>query len=201
MLIGIAGRMGSGKNTVADMICKKYPQLEQKSFAYKLRKVVSVLTGIPLEDLLSQENKERFLPEFNMTIREILQIVGTEALRHSFHKDIWVLALFAEYTKESDWIITDVRFENEANAIKDRGGILLNIIREKNTVDIHLSETALDNYNGWDYTINNFWGLDTLEVNVKGLLLIREELDRSNENFRFTLEKHRINAALQNRNY
>ena len=60
---------------------------------------------------------------------------------------------------QSNWIITDVRFPNEAQAIKDRGGILIRINRDNGTraidVNAHLSETALDDYDGFDYVIDN----------------------------------------------
>lgn len=112
------------------------------------------------------------------TPRLLLQRLGTECGRNLIHPNIWINALFANYGKhyidtnsnqetwdEDNWIITDVRFENEAEAIKDRNGILIRINRPRNnpaindydmTVDqIHESETALDNYNGFHYTINN----------------------------------------------
>lgn len=54
----------------------------------------------------------------------------------------------------SNWIITDVRFPNEAEAIKQRGGILIKMERGLHTGE-HPSETALDNYQGWDWVIIN----------------------------------------------
>jgi hypothetical protein len=101
-----------------------------------------------------------------LTPREILQLLGTEAGREIIHPNIWVNALFSEYTKSSNWIITDVRFPNEIKAIKDKGGIVIRVERDdllrlgyldKNA---HKSETALDDYKDWDYTIKNN---DTIE--------------------------------------
>lgn len=101
-----------------------------------------------------------------LTPREILQLLGTEAGREIIHPNIWVNALFSKYTESSNWIITDVRFPNEIQAIKDRGGIVIRVERDdllrlgyldKNA---HTSETALDNYKDWDYTIKNN---DTIE--------------------------------------
>ena len=80
------------------------------------------------------------------TIREILQIVGTEFGREMLNKNIWVNALFADYydgetlaraggfsqkTGPSNWIITDIRFpENEGKAVSDRGGVLIGVRRK-----------------------------------------------------------------------
>lgn len=89
-LIGISGKAGSGKNTVADIIqfliwCKKNPGTSdgtfnfplfqkwsakaketsgwtQKSFAGKLKQIASILTGIPVEKFENQEFKKNFLP-------------------------------------------------------------------------------------------------------------------------------------------
>jgi len=85
-----------------------------------------------------------------LTPRKIMQLIGTECGRQIIHPDIWVKALFADYKAvkinnntlllsnppqqgfdliKPKWIITDVRFPNEAQAIKDRGGILIRVER------------------------------------------------------------------------
>ncbi len=98
-----------------------------------------------------------------MTVREFLQKLGTEGLRNNLHGNVWVNALFADYkAPESsrydikglpNWIITDVRFPNEAQAIKDKGGIVVRIDRPDNPTSPsnHSSEVALDN---WDFDMN-----------------------------------------------
>jgi len=86
-----------------------------------------------------------------LTPRKILQLLGTEAGRQIIHPNIWVNALFADYEDvkinnntlltsnppqqgfdliKPNWIITDVRFPNEAQAIKDRGGIVIRVDRD-----------------------------------------------------------------------
>ena len=53
------------------------------------------------------------------------------------------------------WIITDVRFPNEVDRIKDLGGIIIKVRRNENNKDQHESNTALNGYNKFDYTIDN----------------------------------------------
>lgn len=107
------------------------------------------------------------------TYREFLQVVGTNLFREQFHPDTWVNATLADYKPVNEsywpqgvpqpkdgmpnWLITDVRFPNEAKAIKDRGGILVRINRVElfPSDDQHPTETALDNYKDFDYTIYN----------------------------------------------
>ena len=132
-----------------------------------------------------------------LTPRKLLQLLGTEAGRQIIHPNIWVNALFADYvcddcgqkecpTDEEDtgqiihrsfpnWIITDVRFPNEAQAIKDRGGILIRINRPQliERDFEHLSETALDDYDGFDYVIeNNSDSVADLVEQVKQLKIV-----------------------------
>lgn len=71
-----------------------------------------------------------------------------------------------------NWIITDVRFPNEAKVIKDKGGIVIRVNRECiGSTDNHLSETALDDYKDFDYVIaNNGNSIDTLIGTVEQCL-------------------------------
>lgn len=133
-----------------------------------------------------------------LTPRLLLQLLGTDCGRKIIHPDIWVNSTMAEYkplmtghielidfsknTREKvskdypleypNWIITDVRFPNEAKAVKDRGGILIRINRPgfENTGD-HLSEIALDDYKNFDTIIINDGTIEDLSKKIKEFLL------------------------------
>ena len=172
-LIGISGKIGSGKDTAAEIIqhltnpmgLDMFPY-EVKKFAGKLKTIASILTGIPVEKFEDQEFKKQYLGEdwnyqidqFNpiqkMTVRELLQKLGTDAMREGLHTNVWVNALFADYNENSNWLVTDARFPNEAKAIKDLGGVVLRIERSTCQLGTHPSETALDDYT-FDYVIHN----------------------------------------------
>jgi hypothetical protein len=147
------------------------------------------------------------------TYRNLLQLIGTEVVR-AIHEDTWVNALFADYklvsyqyalidhansnvnihklgepviTKYPKWIITDCRFPNELQAIKDRDGISIRVNRstlgelgpmKRGNYKIpntdHPSETSLDNAT-FDYVIDNNGTLDELIDKVKQIL-IKEKL-------------------------
>ena len=84
-----------------------------------------------------------------LTPRKLLQLVGTEGGRELLHPNLWINALLKDYTpytqeyighgdhvvNEVNWIVTDVRFPNEAKAIQDRDGILIRVNRNKRTSD------------------------------------------------------------------
>ena len=200
-LIGISGKLNSGKDTVAGYIRQLYPEYELKSFAHKVKLIATLLTGIPVEKFSDMEFKKTVLPEewhriirsnqydhiiFQepLTVREMLQKIGTNCLRNNLHKDVWINALFADYRAstamaapaQSQWIITDVRFPNEAKAILDRGGILIRMLR---TVDnpnaTHESETALDDWTNWSHVIDNRdMTLEQLQEKVKQIISVYE---------------------------
>jgi hypothetical protein len=141
-IIGISGKIGSGKDTFAQLFVKScHNKCELHAFADKLREMVSVLTGVPLSLIsdvgepyanavfsYTQEQKNIYLPEWKKTIGEILQEFGTNALRNHFDRDVFVKSLFSNKVKSVlnkgyVLLIPDVRFENEANRILKEGGM------------------------------------------------------------------------------
>ena len=101
-------------------------------------------------------SKEANLVELEMTPRKMLQLLGTEGVRETLHPNAWVLAAFADWEPECDWIFTDCRFPNEARAIENRGGIVIRVQRSsvENSGDMHASETALDSHSFGAYISN-----------------------------------------------
>lgn len=91
----------------------------------------------------------------------------------SDHEKLFPVGQMFEYLEEvpnPNWIITDVRFENEALAIKQKEGIVIRVNRKDvKPVNQHPSEIALDNWD-FDYKISNDSDYKTLSYNVKTLL-------------------------------
>ena len=203
MIISITGKIGSGKDTIAEII-QQSTQLdwEVKKFAGKLKTIAELLCGVPKQNFESQEfKKTQMSEEWGMTYREFLQKLGTEALRSNLHENVWINALFSDYkaktvavgTSEFDitekdefpnWIITDTRFPNEMDAVKSKNGLVIKVERTlklrkgydtPNETDLHPSETSLDNYTEWDYVIENNGTLEELRAKVM-LILEKENL-------------------------
>lgn len=177
---------------------------EIKKFAGKLKQIASLLTGIPVNKFEDQEFKKTNLSDewsylqqsgrskvwIPMTVREFLQKLGTEAMREGLHTNVWVNALFADYktiiyreetkiweTPISKWIITDMRFPNEMEAVVARGGITIRVVRpDMNSlqamVPAHASETALDG-NIMHYEIINDGTIEDLVEKVREILIER----------------------------
>ena len=163
MIIGISGKIGSGKSEVARQIKKTFPDKNFKimSYGYMVKKVTSLLTGINMKTCLSRNAKNIYLPEWNMTLGEMFQKVGTDCMRNNLHKNTWVISAFSNYNDEN-LIFDDVRFINEADGIKERNGLLIRLegdpknVRANDTRNlIHESETQLDDYMGFDIIYDN----------------------------------------------
>jgi hypothetical protein len=238
MIIAISGKIGSGKDLTGKIIqyltnpfdkdMKTSFDIEQdysigntwqiKKYAYKLKQIVSILTGISVEDLEKEKVKDRFLSgewdrfyltkhgtkyfimeynDFNwvnfdrifssekeaqnqldfinksfgmiinslkiekesITVRQLLQEIGTDAMRNVIHPNIWINALFVDYKEQfipkgigsfhdpriptskslgyPNWIITDVRFPNELNKCTDYDCISIRVNKLINEQFLH----------------------------------------------------------------
>lgn len=102
-----------------------------------------------------------------MTVREVLQFVGTELFREQLDPDIWVKSVFRKQYLTPVVIVADARFPNEADFAKNHG-VLINVKRPIiDSGDNHASETALNNYNKYDIIINNDGSLKDLKDKLK----------------------------------
>lgn len=141
MIVGIAGLIGSGKDTVAEYLIEK-KGFERYSFASSLKDSIAaifnwdreLLDGTTKESRLWRDQvdewwaKRLHLP--HLTPRWVLQYWGTEVCRRGFHDDIWIASIENKIrTIKDDVVITDCRFENELNVIKQLGGILIRVER------------------------------------------------------------------------
>lgn len=176
MIIGICGHKFSGKSTVANLLHNAtcYPIV---SFADKLKDITCILSGCTREDLEDYDFKELVnVPSYlkpycgnaeNPTFRAFLQYFGSEVMR-SINDNIWIDCTLLN--SEENIIVSDVRFPNEAKAIKERGGIVIKVVRpDVKAEDSHQSETLIDEI-GADYLIWNASTLENLVANVDSLV-------------------------------
>lgn len=143
-LIGIAGAKRSGKDTLANGLSMALG-VPRESFAGPLREFVARITGMTLAQL--EFDKELALDWLDgVTPRSMMQTVGTEWGRQMVHPDLWVRSLLARIPPQGA-IISDVRFDNEASAILDRGGMVLRVLRPGlATGDAHISEIPVSDH-------------------------------------------------------
>lgn len=140
MILGVTGFIGSGKDTVADYLCT-FHGFKRMSFAASLKDAVSAVFGWDREMLEGSTKTSREWREqkdewwsnrlgMDVTPRWILQLWGTEVCRNGFHQDIWVASVENKLRNAKDNIvITDCRFANEIQAIKNAGGYTMRVSR------------------------------------------------------------------------
>lgn len=177
MIIGVCGKKFSGKSTVARLL-HNATGYEVVSFADKLKDVCCVLSGCTREQLEDYEFKENELvPDYlrpycgnaeKPTYRAFLQHFGSEVMR-GVNDNIWIDCTLGNCG--SNVIVPDVRFPNEAKAVKARGGIVIKVVREGCGGDSHCSEVSIDDIVP-DYTLFNDTTLENLVANVDTLVRV-----------------------------
>lgn len=160
-LLSISGKAGSGKDTVADIIRSLTDfHYKKRSFAFKLKYTYRLLTGVPVDDLNNRDTKELYRPDL---------CAMADKLRE-WNKNVFINALWADFSSLSAWIITDVRYANEFFSVKGRGGLMIRVERPGIESGDHSSETDIDNF-PFDVTIINDGTLDDLREKVKQALI------------------------------
>lgn len=167
-IIGVTGQMGAGKNAIGKIL--EGHGYTQVGFADQLKSMALVLnpfipfTGAGFPERLSVLVGDRgweAAKEFP-EVRRFLQVLGTEGVRAHLGEDAWIRALerrlwpirFQENVTigelmdatavEYQYVITDVRFGNEAVAIKRWGGEVWRVERPGFEGDGHASETEVN---------------------------------------------------------
>lgn len=144
MIVGIAGFIGSGKDTIADYLIT-FKGFKRMSYAGPLKDAVASIFDWDRELL---EGTTKYSREWRDTVdtwwaerlgithltpRWVLQQWGTEVGRRAFHDDIWIASVENKLRNIKDNIvISDCRFPNELRSIKNAGGITIRVFRGKN---------------------------------------------------------------------
>jgi hypothetical protein len=209
MILGVTGLIGSGKDTIADYLVTEHG-FKRVSFAASLKDAVAAVFGWDREMLEGTSKQSRqwreevdtwWATRLNMpqlTPRWVLQNWGTDVLRNNFHTDIWVASFENKLRQtEDNVVITDCRFGNEVDAIKNAGGTTCRVFRGQHpdwyqaAIDYNrgpngnevwaLSKLKLDRANvhaseyssvglKYDHFVQNDGTIDELHVQVNRLL-------------------------------
>lgn len=178
MIIGIAGKARTGKDTVAKYLFANY-SFTRIAFADPVKQAAQVIFGLTNEQTWDDAHKEVVIPYWGKSPRQMFQLVGTECVKPHFGEDIWVkrLAMVADILGTDDIVIPDVRFEAEAAWIRQNGGYIVHLERPgAMTVSSHVSEAGIK-FEPGDHIMTNDSSIKRLHDRVD--TYIQFLLDRS----------------------
>lgn len=174
MRIGLSGKFCSGKDTVGAAL-----GIPRYAFADGMKDEVAgllTLKGVSTSRDDINEHKAQF--------RSMLQVYGTDFVRHHVDDNYWVKRLLANIPDKTSAVVTDVRFPNEAEALQDNGFLVVRLdVPQELQVKryqmfhgtspepsqfTHISETALDDY-PFIFRINASKPIDEVVADVKNL--------------------------------
>jgi hypothetical protein len=172
LLIGITGRKGHGKDTVGRLLRERHG-FRTLAYADPLKASAKLIFGLTEEQVNGPLHvKEALDPRWGLSPREIMQRLGTEVAR-AIHPETWIRSAFARIDAEPErWAITDVRFRNEADAVRARGGVVVLVERPGLSTGLHedhASERGVDDTDP-DVILRNDGDLDDLAEAVDELV-------------------------------
>ncbi len=179
ILIGLAGRAGSGKTTVANYLYDRH-RFCPLAFANPIKHALMMMFDMTLHQL-DGNTKEETIDWLGRSPRYLMQTLGTEWGREMVHEDLWLmLATRNLQSCKKNWIevfrckpfmavYSDVRFENEAAWIRDRGGVVAHVVRDTGRSSEHASEAGVELIDG-DWRIDNDGSLDDLHGLIDSMI-------------------------------
>lgn len=194
MIIGLCGKIGSGKSTACSYLENKYGYTEYE-FADPLKEIGRIFHFSEKQLYGTQEEKLQIHPHWGISARTFLQKVGTEVFRQALPKiipemridgTVWVDLFKLNYTSNPrNMAVSGVRFQDEAEAIRSLGGIIIRTVRTNTTSSssriehVHPSELELEKIKE-DYILNNdLLTLEQAQLYLDNILIEFESQSRS----------------------
>ncbi len=159
MLIGLTGKAGVGKTTIAKML-EERDGFVIRTYAYPLKKSLCSLTGLPMEYFTDIKLKEIPLDVIGKSPRQLMQLMGTEFVRNLVYKDFWTHRMSQTLRRMDatvNVVIDDCRFENETALVRSLGGKVVHLMRDYGKVTdqtAHASEQMIRSF-PQDFMINS----------------------------------------------
>lgn len=174
LLIGITGRAGAGKSTVARMLEDRFVFVEMALADPIVNMIGSLFADCDIDGAWAIERSLKELPtRLGYSYRQLAQTLGTEWGRH-LSPDFWLrvlaLRLREPHIEVQNVVISDVRFPNEADFVKARGGVMVRVLREQPTTARHHASEVHTDMLSVDTELLNFGSQATLLDQVERLV-------------------------------
>ena len=166
LIIGLGAYRRVGKDTFGNFLIEACRERDpnfaigKRSFAYKLKQVCHDLyswAGLREPEFYETREGEQYrevvLRQIGKSPRQIWIDMGTKTVREHVYEPTWLDYLLKGQHDLDVLVIPDVRFPNEAEAIREAGGVLVKIVRPGFGPGPDVADRALLDYEGWDYVI------------------------------------------------
>lgn len=164
----LTGKAQSGKNETATIIKEYYEKNNKKTIIISYAKYLKDY----IKEITNWDGLEETKP------RKLLQQLGVELIKNKIDENLLINRIKQDIEVYSYFfdviIVSDARFINEIESIKDKNTIVLNILGKDNNLTEeekkHITETALDNYKKYDYIIENKTTKEELKTQIKKIM-------------------------------
>ena len=167
-IIILTGKAQSGKNSTANIIKKHLEKQNKKTVIISYAKYLKDYA----KEIIGWNGKESTKP------REFLQQIGVELIKNQIDENMLINRI-KEDIKVYEYfydviIISDARFKDEIESIKTKNTVVIKIEGKENKLTTeeknHITEIALDNYNKYDYIIENKTTKQNLKEQIKKIM-------------------------------
>lgn len=181
--LGIHGKAYSGKSTISKEMMKI--GFHPMAFASPVKEMVNrflTMLGFSTKEIYDfNQNKDFLIPGIEKSVRELWQTLGTDWGRNLIDEDSWIMMAENEVNKFKEMycrhnfyrgiVFEDVRFDNEAEFIRDKGGLIVHLVpeRELKAYYNHESEAGIE-FKDNDLLFNNDHGVDELITRIELIL-------------------------------
>lgn len=158
MLIGLVGRRGTGKDTIANhLVCRH--GFRHRKFSGPLKEALKALFGLT-DEHMEGVLKEIPHPLWGVSPRMMMQFFGTDVMQTHIQELIprlgkghavqrLLMEMNLDLESKTDTVVSDVRFQHEVDALLSRGALLIRVkrighLQHHEVVDAHESEAGVD---------------------------------------------------------
>ena len=164
MLVGFTGKARSGKDTAAD-----FTGLDKYSFATPIKDACKAIFDWD-DEHVNGPLKEVVDPKYGVSPRQALQTLGTDWARDTINKDIWLIRA-RTVLEHGNVVVADVRFDNEAELIRELGGIVIEVVGKHSSENVREHDSEMGVSLGLiDHTILNDGTLEDLESQINTIM-------------------------------
>ena len=146
-IIAFTGLAGSGKDTAASFLLPM--GYRQMAIANSVKEVAALIAKENVRRYHDRTEKERFSSVFMTSRREALQTIG-DVMRDMFHDGIWIDSFVNEAIRHDKVVVTDLRYQNEAEALIKYGAMVVRLVRPgaglSGSAASHISEQPLPDH-------------------------------------------------------